>query len=302
MLDLPRTSEYYTIANVVWRFQSDTEMSDVETSRIVSACNELWEHAAGAYPEPAQRVTAIFDKMFEEINATVLLQTKLGSDDAAAKKDREDAQDTMSGIVPAEDYMFNTPDMGGKPNEMRRSTLRALKNIAVSVFDIVNRIGISEDRVAGDYKDYIERLQKRIGDTKEAERFGELVKAFREPSKGVGEVQHLFLAFSEFVVTPLFAMLSVVEGYVYRASNLYLTVVRQLLRARIEETGPPVRERKFWDKHGAAVNAQYTNQLRKVLESIKDGTLELLASHDYEKYESFEKKGGKLRLPMYQPT
>lgn len=289
----PRTSRFYTIASVVKAHKTDADISDLQISRIVMATNEIWNHYASVKSDPSQRVSAIFDGLIEEINGLIMLQTVLGHKEAEVTQERDKYHDVMSGVRKIEDELIPVSTEKDKANNLRRGVLHALKNIALSVFSIINQINTTEDRVANDYKSYVERVQKLVTDTKDENRFEALAKAIREPSEGVGDAQSLFLSYTEFVVTPLWTLLAVVEGYTYRAANLYMMIARYLFSARFycsKEGGglpgnAPKKEKwsaeaawvRFWYLYSrehatdTTVGATHSERLQRYFDSLTKG-------------------------------
>jgi len=231
IIKLSRESRFYPALELIKGTKSESTFSDTYVSKLIAALNDVWGHYSSV-SDPAKRVTAVFDAFFEEVNDSLLLQSMLEHTEASTKKEEDRDRDAISGIAPVEDRLEPIAAAHGKRGEFKQRTFKALKAIAMSVFDIVQKVNISEDQIAGDYKAYVDRIQKRITDSPDSERFRELVKAINEKDESVGDVQGLFMAFSEFVTTPLFALLGVVEGFVYRFCNCYMQVLRHLFVAR----------------------------------------------------------------------
>ncbi|MFA5091765.1 MAG: hypothetical protein WC483_04225 [Candidatus Paceibacterota bacterium] len=229
--EVPRSSPYYTILEVVRGRKSKEALSETYIAQLVSATNHLWISAAGI-ADPDKRRESIISNFFDVITNSLLIRMSSEQAEADATKLMQRDQDAISGVGHLEDGVMKMPREGDAHKVIRKRIFDALKGISMSVFDIMSKTSTSEESMAADYKAYVERLTKRIADTPKQDRFRELVNALQKPDETVGDMQGLFMAFSEFVVTPLFLLSSIVENFTYRAANLYMQIARCLMAAR----------------------------------------------------------------------
>lgn len=232
VVELPKDSRFYTVLELVRGRKSKEALSETYISQMVAALNDVWGHFSHI-SDTDRRVSAIFDSFFDEINNSIVLRMLLDNEEVRAKQELDRDAEAITGIIPVEDEVRAADVRRMESYRMfRQNTLNALKGIGMSVFDIMARVGTSEEAMASDYKTHVERVQKRITDVQEHERFRELVRALQSPDETIGDIQGLFMAFVEFVVTPLFFIVSITENFVYRAANLYMLILRYLFSAR----------------------------------------------------------------------
>lgn len=231
IIDVARGSPYYTMLEVVRGHKSVEPLSETYIAQLVSATNTIWGHFA-SIPDPDKRKTAILDNFFDEINNTLMMRMTSEQDEADAQREMDKDKDAISGVGPTEDKIAEVASKADSRKTLRRKIFSALKGISMSVYDIMNRVNTSEENMANDYKAYVERVQKRISDVPDQDRFRELVRAMQSPDETVGDVQGIFTAFVEFVVTPMFLIASITENFVWRSVNLYMQILRALFSAR----------------------------------------------------------------------
>jgi hypothetical protein len=231
IVEVPRSSPYFTILETVRSHKTVETLSETYIAQLVAATNTIWGHFA-SIPDPDKRKTAILDSFFDEINNTLLMRMSSEQDEASAQREMDRDKDAISGVEPGEDKLTALPQSKEDRQSLRRRIFTALKGISMSVYDIMSRVGTSEENMANDYKAYVERLQKRIADVPDQERFRELVRAMQTPDDTVGDIQGLFMSFVEFVIAPLFLIASITENFVYRSVNLYMQILRVLFSVR----------------------------------------------------------------------
>lgn len=231
IVEVPRSSRFYTILEVVKGKKANEPLSETYIAQLIFATNSIWTNFS-SITDPEKRVTAILETFFDEMNNDLLIRMASEDAEAKAKKDIEKDVDAIRGIGTIEEKVVELPREGEAHKSMRKAILEALKGISLSVYDIMSRVNTSEETMAADYKGYVERLTKRIAETPEQDRFRELVRAMQSPDDTVGDIQGLFTAFIEFVITPLYLTVSITENVVYRMVNLYMQILRCLFAAR----------------------------------------------------------------------
>ena len=231
IVELPRSSRFYPILDIVRERRSEETMSETYIAKLVAAVNDVWSQFSST-ADLAKRTTAILDSFFDEVNNALLIQLSAEHSESEAKKAMDKDRDAIRGVGTAEDEVQTLPSQPVEKRVMRRRVLDALKGISMSVFDIVNQVNTSPETMAADFKSFIDRLQKRLTDVPDNERFRELVAAMQKPDESIGDMQGLFMSFVELVITPLFLLTSVTENFIYRAANLYMQILRCLFAAR----------------------------------------------------------------------
>ena len=233
ILDLPRSSRFYPISELIRSIKNISEMSETQWSKVLAACNEIWGHYSGSYPDITKRRSAIINAAIDECSEFLVLKTLLAQKEIDAQREQQTDQDAMSGIVEVEKTISAVEKTPYKPTDLARRHMEALKGIALHIFQLVNRVNTTEATMVADYGSYLDRMQKTVSDAPEADRFHELFRLVKEPDKSVGDVAGLFMAFTEFVSTPLSLLLYNIDQFVFRATNAFVLIARYLYAARI---------------------------------------------------------------------
>ena len=232
IVDLPRSSRFYSIMRMLRQKKGKETLTENEISLMVLSINQIWTNFS-SYTDPDKRCTAILDAFFDEVTTSVMLRMGTEHAEATALEDAHREQDDINGISNIEDHPATIRREGSATKVMRKSVLDALKGIAMSVYDIMSRVNRSEDSMATEYQSYISVIKKRIADTKEEDRFRELVKILQSTEDTLGDTQLLFAAFNEFVITPITLIEGLIENVTYMLANLYMQVVRCLSAATV---------------------------------------------------------------------
>jgi len=233
VINFPRSSRFYLLNELLTSSAMNSDLSDSFGAKYLAMCNELWEDFASTEPDPDKRCNAIAEEFINEAQRYLVLQTKLEYETLKIAKEEEKEVRDLTGVSDTYNAVTPISELKDKTKYLRHSVFEALRKIALSVFDIASKINISEEHVANDYREYVRRSKERLAALPESERFSEFMKMLRSPDESIGDVQTLFMAFVEFVLTPLFLTIGLVEGFVYRMGNLYIMIVRYLLSALV---------------------------------------------------------------------
>lgn len=253
IIHLARTSRFYNILELVRseEYKSDARLSETHVTKIVSTVNEICDHFGGSAKDSAKLVERVFDAFFDEMNESAVTSTALEHSEMIEVEKSHREHDAFTGIVPEEQRVSHIP-IGESRRKLQSKIFDAFKSVMVSTFGIINRAKVSEEGLARDWQLYIEKVSKKVESTPDAKRFAELVQAFRFKDDGIGDAQSIFLAFSELVVTPMYCLMACAEKFAWRASNLYMQIVRSLYAARVKLNYPIAAHRFDHIPAGAA--------------------------------------------------
>jgi len=228
IVQLPKSSRFRPLFLAVKEGRLEMELpsigySEAFTRKLLYVVNQIWQSFAGTVQDPRKRVSQIFDAFFDEINSAVMLETAFHHKQTKVDRDEEKLAEYVQTVGPTaiqKPEMLEYADPTYTQGAIKAEVYDALKDLAQSVFDILDKVDVSESQMVSDYKAFNERMIKRLSETEAPNRFKVLLHGLRNMDNMAGDMLALFMGFNEFVVTPMVLATGFIDEVLVKLMNL----------------------------------------------------------------------------------